>query len=339
MEGALSSFLAENLEAEAVEVSGMQRIPGGASRQTWSFQVRWIDGAGAEQSSSFILQRDASVGLVESERPVEFAFYETVHAAGIPVPEVLWLEPSGDVLGDPFFIMEYIPGVEGSPQTLLSPGYAEAAPRVGVRMYEILGAIHRVEWRGTPIESAVDAPTVESTAEREVAYWEDMIDRHELSPQPIARAAIRWLRDNPPPAAQRITVVHGDYRVGNVLYDDAGNIPGVVDWEMAHLGDPLEDLAWGFLKTWEWARDGRKGGVIDEARAIAIYEEASGITVDRDALHWWDVFNGVKAQGIWLTSAHAYESGGSNEPVLAMTPYWLVNLQDEFLLQSLGRLA
>jgi aminoglycoside phosphotransferase (APT) family kinase protein len=339
VEEALAKFLTPRLGVTNVAVTDMQRIPGGASRETWMFDAHWADSAGAEHVSEFILQKDAAMSLVESERAIEFAFYQTMHAAGIPVPQALWLEPGPEPLGQPFFIMERLADVEASPTTILSPAWAEARPRVAIRMYEILGAIHRAEWQGTAIASAVEPPAPETTAERELLYWEDIIDRHELSPQPIARAAIRWLRANPPPPAPLVAVVHGDYRVGNVLYRDSGEIAGVVDWEMAHLGNPLEDLAWSFLETWEWARDGRKGGIIDEAEALALYEAASGIKVDLDALHWWDVFNGVKAQGIWLTSAHAYQSGGSNEPVLAMTPYWLTNFQDEMLLRSLGRFA
>ena len=339
VEDVLGKFIAPRLDAAQVQVSGMQRIPGGASRETWMFDAAWTDVGGSGRTQEFILQKDANMSLVESERPVEFAFYQAMHGAGIPVPKVLWLEASGDVLGEPFFIMERLADVEGSPTVIQTPAYDDARPRVGRQMYEIMGAIHRAQWKGTEIERAAEPPSETSTAEREVSYWEDIIDRHELSPQPIARAAIRWLRTNPPPPAEQVTVVHGDYRVGNVLYRPSGEIVGIVDWEMAHLGDPLEDLAWSFLETWEWARDGRKGGIIDESEALDVYEASRGTAVDRNALLWWDVFNGVKAQGIWLTSAHAYQIGGSNEPVLAMTPYWLTNFQDEILLRSLGRFA
>ncbi len=337
VEERLAGFLAPRLGGRDVSVSGMQRIPGGASRETWMFDVRWTDAAGDAQTAEYILQKDASMGLVESERPQEFAVYQTMFEAGIPVPRPLWLEAGREVLGEPFMIMDRLREIEASPATLLSPAYAEVRHDVGIHMYEILGAIHRVKWQGTEVEVAIEAPTAETTAEREVAYWEDIVNRHELSPQPIARAAIRWLRANPPPPAQRLSVVHGDYRVGNVLYRTSGKIAGVVDWEMSHLGDPLEDLAWSFNETWQWARDGRMGGIIDQAEAIAIYEAASGIDVDMEALHWWDVFNGVKAQGIWVTSADAYQSSGSNEPVLAGAAWSLITAQDERILRSLGR--
>jgi aminoglycoside phosphotransferase (APT) family kinase protein len=110
-----------------------------------------------------------------------------------------------------------------------------------------------------------------------------------------------------------------------------------VDWEMAHLGDPLEDLAWSFNEVWEWARDGKKGGIIEMDDAIRVYEDAAGFKVDRAALHWWDVFNGVKAQGIWVTGTDSFQKGQTNELILPMTSYWLHNFQDEVILRSMGR--
>ncbi|MGE5594826.1 MAG: phosphotransferase family protein, partial [Hyphomicrobiales bacterium] len=186
-------------------------------------------------------------------------------------------------------------------------------------------------------EGVVDVPAPEAAWKRELDYWEGMIDANEVSPQPIARAAIRWLRANPPPPPKRIAVVHGDYRVGNFLYTADGAIHGIVDWEMAHLGDPLEDLAWSFMEAWEWARNGKKGGIIEKEEAIRVYEAATGEPVDREALHWWDVFSGVKGQGIWLTGARSYQDGRTQELMMPMTAYWLTNFQDEILLRSMGR--
>ena len=76
---------------------------------------------------------------------------------------------------------------------------------------------------------------------RELDYWESYLGKMELEPQPLARAAISWLRRNPPLPAQQISVVHGDYRAGNFLFDITGKIHAILDWEMMHLGDPLED--------------------------------------------------------------------------------------------------
>ena len=105
-----------------------------------------------------------------------------------------------------------------------------------------------------------------------------MLDEDELEPQPITRAVIRWLRRHPPPPAQKLSVVHADYRTGNFLFDAEGEIRAILDWEMAHLGDPLEDLAWGINAVWMWSRDGLAGSLLPKADAIRIWEEASGLS-------------------------------------------------------------
>ena len=132
-------------------------------------------------------------------------------------------------------------------------------------------------------------------------------------------------------------MVHGDYRTGNYLYQGA-RILGILDWEMAHFGDPLEDLAWSFMPAWQWARDGQAGGIADPDEAIRIWEARSGLRVDRAALRWWQAFSCVKAQGIWLTAAREFADGRAQDILLAFTSYWLMNAQDRFLLQALGRL-
>ncbi len=203
-------------------------------------------------------------------------------------------------------------------------------------MYEILGGIHTFDWRKTAIEKVIAPPKPEECWKRELDHWERIIGENELSPQPIARATIRWLRANPPPPPERVTVVHADYRVGNFLYTPKG-IHGIVDWEMAHLGDPIEDVAWSFMEAWEWTRDGRKGGIIWAEDAIRIYEEATGTKVNREALHWWDVFGGIKGQAIWLTGARSFQDGKTNELILPFTSYWLINFQDEIMLRTIGR--
>ena len=332
----LEAYLAEKLSVPAVRVTRLTRVPGGASRETWLIDAEWRDAAGEPRQAAYVLRRDPPASLLETDRGLEHAFYTAFAGSEVPVPPVLWLERDPSVLGAPFFVMERVAG-EASPRRLLAPPFVAHRELLGRRMYEILAAIHRFEWRGTAVESACQAPRPEECWRVELEHWERVIDREELSPQPIVRAAIRWLRRNPPPPPERVTVVHGDFRVGNFLVTPEGDITAVLDWEMAHLGDPLEDLAWSFNEAWEWARDGRKGGLIERDEALRVYESAFGRRVDRAALFWWEVFSSVKAQAIWLTAARTFQSGGSRELVLAFTAYWLGNFQDEILLRTMGR--
>ena len=329
VESQLSKYLSDRLRSDdGVTIAKLSRIPGGASRETWMFDAVWAEG-GAKKNAPFVLRMDPPASLVESDRVVEYAFYSAFHGTDVPVPAMRWLESDLTHLGAPFFIMDRINVGETNVRNISEPHYAASKEMIGRRMFEVLGAIHSFDWRESEIATVVEAPTADSAWTEQVSYWEEMIDRNEISPQPIVRAAIRWLRKNPPPPAQRITVVHGDYRVGNFLYSQEG-IHGVLDWEMAHLGDPIEDLAWAVHELWD-------RGLIARAECIQVYERASGLKVDLEALHWWDVFTGVKAQGIWLTGAKSFNDGRSSELILAYAAYMLTNGTDEAVLRSLGR--
>ncbi len=337
VEEALANYLSQELDVARVEVTDLLRIYGGASRETWMFTARWEDGTGTQCEEHLVLRKDPPASLLDSDRELEYAFYCAFDGTSVPVPRMRWLESDGSILGGPFFVMDRILGCDANTARILEPDYDEVRAAIGRRHYEILAHVHARDWSTTRIPELLDPPSPADCWKRELDHWESVIDEHELMPQPIARAAIRWLRANPPPPPERVTVVHGDYRTGNFLYRPDGDIYGIVDWEMAHLGDPIEDLAWSFMEAWEWARNGLKGGMIDKEEAIAAYEQASRMKVDRDALHWWDVFSGVKGQGIWLTGAKNYQDKKSGELVLPLTAYWLINFQDEILLRSLGR--
>jgi aminoglycoside phosphotransferase (APT) family kinase protein len=337
VEDKLARYLEAKLPAAKASVTNLFRIPGGASRETWMFDAAWEDESGP-RTHAFVVRKDPPASLLETDREAEYAFYSTFWGSKVPVPRMRWLEPDAAILGGPFFIMDRILGCEANTRVILAPPYQQVQAEIARNMYEILGVIASFEWPGTPAERAAEAPTAETAWQKELAHWEAIIDAQELSPQPVMRAAIRWLRANPPPPAQRISVVHGDYRVGNFLYKDDGSIHGIVDWEMAHLGDPIEDLAWSFNQSWQWAKDGRPGGIVERETAIATWERASGLKADRQALYWWEVFTNVKCQGIWVTGARSFQEGRTNELILPMVAYSLINTQDRYLLQTMGRM-
>lgn len=340
LEPALVRYFTDRLhDAHDVEVTRCFRIPGGASCETWSVDLRWVEGSGKRREQGVIVRRDPEASLVEgSDRRVEFDFYRSFADSNVPVPRPLFLETDASWLERPFFVMERIDGCASQFMALLEADFAPHRDGLARRMYEVLGDI-----AATPID---DLPATESSAvpaaaecwSRELEHWAGVIARNALEPQPIAEAGIRWLRRHPPPPPARVAVVHGDYRTGNFLYRGS-EIHGVLDWEMAHFGDPIEDVAWSFMPAWQWARDGRAGGIADEDEALRVWSARSGLAVDRAALDWWRVFSCVKAQGIWLTGAREYAEGRAQDVMLAFTSYWLINSQDRYLLAALGRLS
>jgi aminoglycoside phosphotransferase (APT) family kinase protein len=334
----LAGYLAERLPgARAVRVSGLERIAGGASRETSRFVLHYeADGRRVERR--LILRRDPPGSLIETDRRVEFAAYRAFHGTAVPVPEALWLEEDPAPLDFPFFIMEELTGLESSPQALVAPPYLAHRAKIGERKWTILGEIARADPEKLGLVGVMPPVAPEDCWKRELAHWERVLDEDELEPQPITRAVIRWLRRNPPPPPQKLAVVHADYRTGNFLVDREGEIRAVLDWEMAHLGDPLEDLAWGINPVWQWSRDGLAGSLLPKAEAVRIWERASGLAAEPKALLWWELFSCVKGQGIWVSGGHEFQEGANHDPVLCLSSWMMGNSQDRAALALLGQL-
>ncbi len=332
IEERLAAYLATKLpDADDVRVDGLARIFGGASRETYRFVLHARQG-GEATSRRLILRRDPPGSLIETERSVEFAAYRGFHGTAVPVPEALWLEEDPSHLDHAFFIMEELTGSN------LQSSAAEAAPhaaKLTPQKWSILGEISKADPAALGLDAVMTPVTPEACWQRELDYWEDQLDRHELCPQPITRAAIRKLRKNPPPPAQRVSVVHADYRTGNFLFDDEGTILGILDWEMAHLGDPLEDLAWGLNLVWQ-TPDGLAGGLATREEAVRIWEESSGLRADDEALQWWELFSSVKGQAIWVSSAKEFTDGKNQDLILAAATLVMGNRQDKAMLAAMG---
>lgn len=323
--------------ASNVVVSGLSRIYGGASRETYRLQATWEEG-GAKVERPLILRRDPVASLIETERDIEYNAYVAFHPTGLPVPEPLFLETDLKWLDRPFFVMEQITGAAAGSAFNADP-YGEHRERVGEQFWTHLGKIASADPKVIGFADNLDAVAPADSWKRELDKWEKVIDEDELCPQPIARAGIRWLRRNPPPPAQKISVVHGDYRTGNFLFNDEGNVTAILDWEMCHLGDPLEDIGWALSRLWSVEEDSRPGGMIDREDALRIWQEASGLKIDAKALLWWEIFNTVKGLAIWISAAKEYESGTSRDPILAFASWMPTDRHNRILANILANLA
>jgi aminoglycoside phosphotransferase (APT) family kinase protein len=325
----LAAYLSR-LANRPVQVENLARIPGGASRETYRYDA--VDGAGR---SGFILRRDPPGSLIETDRSLEFFALQSFAGTAVPVPEAVLLEPEGAELERPFFIMRRIEGGAASSPFHARP-FGPHADAIGEQFFTLLGQIAARPLEGLPILKAAPAPAPEACAARELEFWAGVIEADEQHPQPIVRAAIRRLRRHPPPPPARVCIVHGDFRAGNFLHDGAGRIIGVLDWEMAHLGDPLEDLAWALDPLWSPLGEAAVSGTIPLAAGVALWRRASGLEVDPRALAWWRLFASVKGQAIWTSAAKAWRDGGMTEPVLAFSGWYTARRQDEILADRLA---
>lgn len=331
LEARLQYYLREKLNTPDLTVSGLSRIPGGASRETYRFRAR-TNG----QERGLILRRDPPTSLIETERSTEFRAYQAFHKLGLPVPEPIALEPENTALDRPFFIMEEIRDCQVA-NILLPDPYGAHRDRIGEQFFNILGRIAGAN----PDEIGLgDLEGAHSHCWRhEIERWERVILEDEREPQPIARAAIRWLKRNPPPDAQKISVVHGDYRTGNFLYDADGNIRAILDWEMAHLGDPLEDLGWALNPLWSHGDPSHPAGTISREHAFTIWEKTSGLKIDHAALRWWEIFASLKGLAIWISAAREYAEGRNSEPVNAFSGWFCLAFHNKILAERLSEAA
>ncbi len=319
-----------------VRVQQLERIFGGASRETWRFQAI-AEVAGTEQVHALILRRDPDASLINTERRREFAACRAFEGSAVPVPTTWWLEEDSHPLGSPFFVMAAIEGCEAAPQKLIGPAYVQHHPKMAQQTWRILGEIAKAD--PVLIADPSDTVSVSSTAMHELDHWVAILRERAPVPQPISEAAIRWLQLHRPPPAQRLCIVHGDYRIGNVLVSPQGDIRGVLDWEMAHVGDPLEDLAWSINRSWCFSRDGRVGGIATRAQAIEAWAQASGCIADSQALHWWELFSCIKGQAIWLGAARAFSDASNRDVMMAFAAWMMINSQDRAMLELMGHLT
>jgi len=325
----ISAYL-KATQGRDTQVTLLERIHGGASRETWRVKLEEGDAV-----KGFILRRDPPSSLIDTERTVEFSAYRAFHKTSVPVPEALALEQDESWLERPFFLMEEITDAIAA-SVLQGQPYGDHAARIGAQFFGTLGEIAKADPRAIGLDW--NAPAPEACWSAELDRWEKVIDEDEREPQPIARAAIRWLRSNPPPPAQKIGVVHGDYRTGNFLFR-GGDIVAILDWEMAHLGDPLEDLGWALDPLWAHHDPERPGGMCSRAEAIAHWEQASGLKADPKAMVWWDMFASLKGLAIWISAAAEVHDGTNTDPVNAFAGWYCLAFHNQILADRLQEFA
>lgn len=321
----LAGYLSDRVGSE-VRVSGFARKSGGASRETYLFDARWEEN-GDVVERGYVLRRDPVASVLASDRVLEFRVLEAAHALGLPSPKVTWLELTGEALERPFCIMERLPGVP-TPPTFPAAYPIEMRRRTADDFMAILARIHGADWSGRAADVLDDPGLGTAAARRAVDVWRRIYLQDRLEPQPILERGFGWLERNLP-SNDVITLVHGDYRSGNYLHDETGRITAMLDWEMAHLGDPHEDLGWAAMPY--WSCEGRACGLESEDEMIRRYERASGTTVDRARVHFYKVLGTVKMAAISLTGVKSLCDGRSAEPTLAVVGILLGRLSTELL--------
>ena len=273
----------------------LSRIPGGASREVWL-----VEGDGGR----WALRRDPPGAQSFAPLEVEHRVTEAAAAAGVAVPRPLVFEPEGGRFGTAGFLMEHVAGQSVAPRVLRREELATARERLVSQLGETLAAIHALE-----LERLEGVPALEGDpALAACAFWEAQLD--ELGePLPATEAGLRWLRLNTPPPPASLTLVHGDYRLGNFIVDEEG-LAAVIDWELCHGGDPAEDLAWMCVRSWRFGNDDLPAaGLGSRDDLLDAYAAAGGTRPDDERLRWWEAMGNAKWAVICARQAADHLSG------------------------------
>jgi len=277
-------------------VVNLRRLTGGASAETWSFDL-----VSNEQTTPLILRRSSVVSdsefFVAIDKTTEAQVQFEANAAGVSAPKVIKILKPEDGLGEGF-VMERAEGETIPRKILRDDQYAEARTVMAAQCGEILARIHAI-----PRSSLPQALSEQSTQRQLHQFYKLYRSFHQ--PSPTFETAFRWLDDRIA-QQQRTTLVHGDFRNGNFIVNSAG-IHLVLDWEMAHLGDPMEDLGWLCVNSWRFGQvDQPVGGFGQQEDLFASYEKHSGIKVDPEAVRYWEVFGTLKWGVMCLIQAYSH---------------------------------
>jgi aminoglycoside phosphotransferase (APT) family kinase protein len=261
----------------AASVTGLRPLGGGAMQEIHRFD---LDGRPK------VLRRTPpghtpSPGTIDPA--AEARIMQAAAAQGVPVPAILHILAPGDSLGTGF-IMDFVEGETLGGRIVKHERFAETRDHLARQCGAILARIHAVDPAPLPVQtSGAPALLAEWRAAYHACRW----------PRPVFDATFHFLaRRVPPPTPPRL--VHGDFRNGNLMIGEEG-IRAVLDWELAHAGDPLEDLGWLCVNSWRFGRTEKiVGGFGDLNDLIAGYEHAGGAPVDRDALAWWHIFGTLR---------------------------------------------
>jgi aminoglycoside phosphotransferase (APT) family kinase protein len=311
----LAADLAAALGAR--EVRDVQRLSGGASRETFAFEA---DGR------ALILQRDRPGAMRQAGMATEARLLRAAAETGVPVPAVVATDADAagpgladSALGGSWLVVERVAGETIPRKILRDDEFAASRPQLAAQCGRALAGIHAIDPAEVPGLDDAD----------QFDQFRALLDAMG-EPHPAFELGFRWLEPRRP-ARRADTVVHGDFRNGNLVVGPDG-LRAVLDWELAHLGDPLEDLAWLCLRAWRFGAEPRVGGFGDVDDLVAAYEAASGVAVDRGELAWWEAMGTLKWGIMCMVQAATHLSGTARSVELAAIGRRVCEVEHDLLL-------
>ena len=325
----LSRFLTERNGAR-VEVGELKRYPVGFSWQTFGFDAAWEEG-GRIVNHSLILRVGPRYGVLAPYLAHDqFTALKALEGSGVPVPKVYWYCDDPAVLGGVFFIMERVEGEAALPWTESGGTGAfdeKIRPHLAEQFVAALAALHNFAWQGTLAAELPGAAPPDEVGMRQILWWQEYLHARRLVSYPLLEYAMLWLKAHVP-KAPRVSIVHGDYRIGNFLVRDE-RITAMLDWELVHLGDPHEDLGWVCMRTWT-GRSPLVCHLITRDDLYRRYGELTGVRVDPESVRFYEIFGNFKLAAIHIGAERSFEDGSADLRMATMSyqvPRMLLQLE------------
>ncbi len=309
-------------------ITALNPIAGGASRETWALDVEIAGGSFAGRHE-LVLRMDQASSMNPDAlgRAEEFALLQAAYAAGVLVPRPRWADASGSVLGRAFLVMDRIAGESIGPRVVRRPELAGARAVLADQMATQLARIHMVD--PTKLHFLPRPAPGISPALHTIQSSQAQLDALGIA-APVLEFGLRWLTIHAP-ACNHATLVHGDFRIGNLIVGPEG-LRAVIDWEFAHFGDPLEDLAWACVRDWRFGADTlRVGGVGDLEPYLSTHEAHTGQVIDRAALRYWEILGNLRWAVTCHVQAHRHLSGADPSVEYASLGRRAAEMELEFL--------
>jgi aminoglycoside phosphotransferase (APT) family kinase protein len=267
----------------ATGVTAAERLSGGASQETWRFDIVHPDG----NVGAILRRAPKGYGAAPSRAAgldAEAALMRLSFEAGVPSPRVLHVLTAKDDLGSGF-IMRRVEGETIARKILREDQFADIRPKLARQLGVVLAGIHSLPRSQLPALRHM-------TAAKELDEFER--DYRSLNwPKPVFELALRWLRDHDPGPPAEVTLVHGDFRNGNLIIGPDG-VRAVLDWELAHLGDPMEDLGWVCVNSWRFGEIDKPVGGFGQREELFAGYEAAGRRVDAARVMFWEVMGTLR---------------------------------------------
>jgi aminoglycoside phosphotransferase (APT) family kinase protein len=278
-------------------VTGLRRVFGGNARKAWAFELD-SHGDAATPSLPCILLSQAPGRHVESDATDEYRVLEAMTGHGLRAPAALALDADGEITGEPAIILERVDG-DANAVAFLNPKDRAVSTRLTRELAEVTADLHVFDWR----RAKGLADPGQGAALLQIEDWQARYLQARQTAHPPLTYLFGWLKDHLPTPPQ-LSLVHGDLRPGNFLYLD-GRISALLDWEMAHIGDPAEDIAWIYRSLWS------PQAFVPLSTFLDIYDARAGTPIDRRRVAYYRIFSEVKFATLSIVASASFATGKS----------------------------